>query len=43
MLKLTEQLSHEAILSFLDYFVAPKQNVQQQISFRDSRVWENIF
>ena len=42
MLKLTEQLSHEAILSFLDYFVAPKQNVQQ-ISFRDSRVWEDIF
>lgn len=43
MLKLKEQPSHEAILSFLDYFVAPKQNVQQQISFRDSRVWENIF
>lgn len=43
MLKFTEQLSHEAILSFLDYFVAPKQNVQQQISFRDSRVWEDIF
>lgn len=43
MLKLKEQLSHEAILSFLDYFVAPKQNVQQQISFRDSRVWEDIF
>ena len=43
MLKLTEQLSHEAILSFLDYFVTFKQNVQQQISFRDSRVWENIF
>ena len=43
MVKLTEQLSHEAILSFLDYFVAPKQNVQQQISFCDSWVWENIF
>ena len=43
MLKLKEQLSHEAILSFLDYFVAPKQNVQQQISFCDSWVWENIF
>ena len=43
MLKLTEQLRHKAILLFLDYFVAPKQNVQQQILFRDSQVWENIF
>lgn len=43
MPKLTEQLSHEAIISFLDYFVASKQNVQQQISFRDSWVWELVF
>ena len=39
MLKLTE---HKAILSLLDYLVAPIWNLQRQILFHDSWVWESF-